>query len=137
MPIAAFQEILLRQLSARGISTYHLTPEDFQAVHALQKEKYCTWDWNYGVSPPYTMEKELHFPGGLVTVQLSVTRGILRSVRFFGDFFGADRLDPLEQGLAGTPLREPDLRSALEQLHAADYFNHIGIEELLSLFFSA
>lgn len=137
MTIEVFQETLLQQLFSQGTSTYHLTPKELQAIQTLRDEKYHTWDWVYGASPPYTMEKEAHFPGGLVTVQLSVEDGVLHSVRFFGDFFGAEQLEPLEQGLTGTPLREADLRAALKSLHAADYFNNIGEEELLSLFLSA
>ena len=137
MSIQDFQEALLQQLFSQGTSTYHLTPEELEAISALREEKYHTWDWNYGASPPYTMEREAHFPGGLVTVQLAITSGILRSVRFFGDFFGAEHLEPLEQGLIGTPLRETDLRAAFKRLHAAAYFSSIEEEELLSLFLPA
>lgn len=134
MTIEAFQEALLHQLFPQGTSAYHLTPEDLQAIQRLRNEKYCTWDWNYGASPPYTTEKEARFPGGLVTVQFSVKDGLLHSVRFFGDFFGADQLSPLEQGLTGIPLQEAPLQSALHTLHAADYFNNITVADLLSLF---
>lgn len=134
MTIETFQQTLLHHLFPHGVRSHTLTEQDLQAIRLLRDGKYVTWDWNYGASPPYTIRKEAHFPGGLVTIHLNVKNGTIQSIRFFGDFFGADQLEPLEQGLIGTSLREDDIRSALSRLQAETYFNHIRQEELVSLF---
>lgn len=36
---------------------YVLTEEDLKAVRTLMKEKYSTWEWNYGESPAFEVEK--------------------------------------------------------------------------------
>lgn len=134
MTIEAFQVSLLHHLFPQGIVSHLLTEEEQSAVYKLRDEKYATWDWNYGASPPYTIRREAHFPGGLVTIYLGVKEGKIQSVRFYGDFFGAEQLEPLEQELVGTPLREDALRAAFSHLHISEYFSQIHEGELMSLF---
>ena len=37
---------------------YHLTEQDYLAVHQLKNTRYSTWEWNYGFSPKYAVEKK-------------------------------------------------------------------------------
>ena len=44
--------------------TYHLTEQDYQAIDKLMREKYMTWEWNYGESPEFSVVKEKRYAGG-------------------------------------------------------------------------
>ena len=37
---------------------YNLTEQDYLAVHQLKNTRYSTWEWNYGFSPKYAVEKK-------------------------------------------------------------------------------
>ncbi len=115
-----------------AIEPYSLTEDDLAAIRKLQKEKYETWEWNYGKSKPYTMEREEKFPAGLVTVQMSAENGHIKEIRFFGDFFGNGEMEELEKALEGEAIDE-HLEETLEKLNLNHYMSGITPAELSSL----
>lgn len=129
-----FKNALLFSVSSgKEMTRRALTRADLLAVNALRKEKYLTWEWNYGNSPRFNLRKERRFAGGGVTVFLQAARGRIESIRFRGDFFGAENLFPLEEGLVGVPLEAGALSKALDRLNAASYFDNITENQLLHL----
>lgn len=114
------------------LTPLQLTAADMSAIALLQDTKYSTWEWNYGISPPFAMHREMKFPAGLVSVHLSVAEGHIKSVRFYGDFFGSGDLSELEAQMEGLPLNE-HLEQALEALHISHYMNGITATDLCHL----
>jgi lipoate-protein ligase A len=42
-----------------------LTPADLRRIEELKREKYETWEWNFGLSPSHTTSKKADYsPGG-------------------------------------------------------------------------
>lgn len=77
-------------------------PEAWEEAWRLVEEKYSTWDWNYGRSPRFTLEKE-----GL---QLTVKRGgEIEAIALEGANFD---LSPL----LGVSYREEDLHETLSKI---------------------
>ncbi|MEG2139419.1 MAG: lipoate--protein ligase [Bilophila sp.] len=74
-------------LTQRSGETYTLTDADITAITQLRDEKYTTWDWTYGASPPFTEHKSKRFSWGKLEVFLAVRAGAVESCRFAGDFF--------------------------------------------------
>lgn len=134
-PIAMeqFKQALLECVSTRQeIEFGALSQEDLAAIRQLQQEKYETCEWNFGNSPAYDVRLEEKFPMGLVTAYLSVEQGCIRSVRFFGDFFGNEELNGLEQQLEGVRL-DDTLESKLEVMDIDRYMKGISAKELCHL----
>lgn len=125
--------LLLSVSSGTKLTRRALTKADLAAVNALRAEKYGTWEWNFGNSPAFHLRKERRFAGGGVTVFVQAARGRISALRFRGDFFGAENLSPLEEGLKGVPLEAGALSRALSRLNAASYFERITNQELLEL----
>ena len=94
------------------------TPEQTAAIARLRDEKYGTWEWNWGKSPAMTAEHRKRFPFGSVCVSLNVNRGIIESIRFSGDFFGARSVEELETALAGCRCEREDLLAGLQNVGA-------------------
>ena len=115
-----------------SITPYHLTEEDLAVIEKIQKEKYETWEWNYGRAVEYTMVREEKFPAGLVTVHMTAENGRIMDIGLFGDFFGNGDIADLERGLAGALLDE-NLEKRLEELHLEDYMSGISAAELSRL----
>jgi lipoate-protein ligase A len=133
IPMEAFKRTLLSSIAETGrLEPGALTRADLEAVETLRAEKYATWGWNYGASPPYAMRRELKFPAGLVTVFLHAEQGRIKAVRFYGDFFGNGDLGDLERALAGLPL-DAGLEDALRKLDVGYYINGVSPAELCSL----
>lgn len=101
-------------------------------VELLRREKYATWDWNYGVSPAYEMTKEHKFKAGLVTVHLQAEGERICSIKFYGDFFGNGDLSELEKALVGKPLT-PQLEHTLAKLDLDWYMHGITPHQLTAL----
>ena len=131
--MADFKGALRACAMASGeLEPYALTEADVLAVQKLRDEKYATWAWNYGFSPPYDMVRERKFPAGLVTTHLSAEGGKIKAVRLYGDFFGSGELGELESAMAGLPL-DGRLAEALEALHVEHYMSGITAAELAAL----
>ena len=133
IPMEQFKQVLLECVSTRQeIEFGTLSPEDMAAIDRLQQEKYETWEWNFGSSPAYDVRLEEKFPMGLVTAYLSVKQGCIRSVRFFGDFFGNEDLAQLERELEGHRL-DGSLERTLETIDVDRYMKGISAKELCHL----
>lgn len=114
---------------------YEFTSEDVKKIDELVREKYGTWEWNFGESPEYKFKNEKKFPGGTVEVHLNVEKGRIEDVKFYGDFFGKRDVAEVERLLKGVRHSEEAIREALMGVNTADYFANISVDELLSLFF--
>ena len=128
-----FKETLSRHiLTGKDSEAYMLTQEDHEAVERLVREKYGTWEWNYGRSPACSVRKEHRFPGGLITILMEVESGKIKSIHFFGDFFGVRELSELEAAITGMPLDE-HLAERLTELPIGKYIHGLTAEELAGI----
>ena len=51
-------ELLANILCENPGTEYRFTPADLAAIETLRRERYDTWEWNYGASPPCTLLRE-------------------------------------------------------------------------------
>lgn len=137
MDIAEFMQGLAAWLShTENCIPHALNSEDEAEIQALVTQKYCTWSWNIGSSPAYSMESTALLPGGLVTVNFNVTNGIISALKIFGDFFGSGEIHELEQKIIGTPHERQALLTALERFSLQNYISRAANEDFANLFFS-
>lgn len=129
-----FMEALRNSLS--GTETVTLTKDHREAVTALQREKYASWEWNWGASPDFSERKVRRFPWGKVEALLNVRNGVIEQARFFGDFFGQENREELELQLAGCPYREKELRKKLEGFPLERFFRGVEREEFIDFLIS-
>ena len=119
MTLEAFWTYLKETLSGDGLVQSTLTEEELAAVRALQAEKYATWDWNYGCSPRFDMVNRNYFAGGRLEVGVSVEKGKITAIRFYGDFLSVTDTTPLCRALEGWRIGrtrwKPCWRSSLLQ----------------------
>ena len=111
------------------------TAQEKAAIDRLRKEKYSTWQWNYGNSPRYGLNQTRRFPWGFIEVSLDVYGGIIRSCSIRGDYFFTRPTEEVEQVLTGLPHSHDAVFSALSALPLTDYFGPATADELAGLFF--
>ena len=132
------QEILLKIFgvdSVDQVKTYELTDEDWVKVDQISNQYYRNWDWNYGKSPEFEIERRKRFPIGSIDVRLNVENGKISEAKIFGDFFGLGDIADVEQALIGVRYEKNDLADAIAKIDVKKYFGNIEAEDLLKLIY--
>src|SRR5690606_5961119 len=118
------------------VNEYKLTPEDWQKIEQLSRERYHSWDWNYGKSQAFAINRETRYAGGTIEAWLDVSKGgVIIQVCFYGDFFGQCDVSELEATIQGTLYEPSALQQILEGVKVGDYFVNFSAEELLDLLY--
>lgn len=112
---------------------YALTEADKKSIERLVEEKYSTWEWNYGYSPKYNFSSEEKFSCGLIQSYLFIEDGLIKSIKFYGDFFGKHDISELESRLTGIKHDRKNIEEILSETDPGNYFAGIIPEELLKL----
>ncbi len=130
MTVEAFRDDLLAQIfdGADPIPAYPLTEQDWAAVRQLAEERYRSWDWTYGRSPDFNVEKRERFPGGEIDARLDIQQGVIRSVKFYGDYFAEREPDALEQLLVGVRYTREDIARTLQNESIDRYFSGMDLQ---------
>ena len=129
--IEQFWEALRRELREEDACPVMLQEEDLARIRDLADSRYRTWEWNYGKSPEYTVQNRKRWPGGTLDVRMNVRRGILREIRFYGDFMSTAPLDDLTEALRGMPRERKALEEVLSHYDIPALFGTITEEEIL------
>ena len=130
-----FKQQLIRQLSqTTPLNRIQLTEQDKAAITQLCRERYDTWEWNYGRSPAYQTSRKLRIEGcGTVEACLSVESGLISQLRFQGDFFGTEDPSVLANALMGCPCHRDAVTARLLDLDPGRYIKGITTDALLQL----
>ena len=115
------------------ITMLTLTDEDREGVQKLAAERYDSWDWNYGQSPPSNLQRAMRFPGGEIDMRLNLQDGRIAAIRLFGDYMGSGDVSEVEQRLIGLPYDRDAIVAALSDMVLEEYFGKIGREEVLKV----
>lgn len=114
-----------------GVREHPLTEADWRAVQAMARDKYGTWEWNYGRSPSFNIRRTHRFPIGQVDARIDVAKGCIREIRIFGDFIGMTPVSELEEILRGTPYRRDALKKALSKVDISAFIGELSIQEFI------
>ena len=78
------------------------------------------------------MRKEKKYPFGLVSVFLQVEDGRIENVKFYGDFFGAEDIEELEEMLYHVYL-DDNLIDVCRQIETDRFISGLSPEDLYDL----
>lgn len=134
MTVLEFKDYLMDFINKRDDNShfYELNDKDVESINKLVEEKYSTWEWNFGYSPKYSLNNELKYPGGNVEFSLDVHDGLIKDIKFFGDFFGKEDISFIEDKLRNVKHNEYSIKSALEDVDINNYFLNCNIDILIS-----
>lgn len=129
-----FKQLLLEKLFPNGVTEYYLTDADIQSIKQLRQQRYDTWDWNYGASPPCSLIRKKRMEGcGTVEAHIRLEKGRIAGISFMGDFFSTEEPEQLAAMLTGLRLTEDDCRSILESADVSRFFTGAEAQDILSL----
>ncbi len=135
VPLETFKKVLLEEMAGQETITRHeLTEAEIAAVTKLEKERYDTWEWNYGYSPKYDIEKERYIPGcGKFQIHLNVKDGRIVDFDIFGDYFGNKEKDELKPILIGAKINREDLNRVLAPVDIDQFFHNLPKETFIDM----
>lgn len=136
--IEEFKDILLRFFmndENYKEKEYILSEDDISKIQELMKNRFSKWEWNYGESPAFDMEKGKRFAGGKLELKFNVIDGVIRKFKISGDFFGKKDVNELELKMLGQKYRQLDVKNLLESVDFENYFAGITIDDFIDCMF--
>lgn len=132
--ISEFRDLLLQYLfGEEPIQKYELNKDDQRCIQELMKNKYLTWEWNYGTSPTFNLTKSDKFDFGSLDVFFNIESGIIKNCKIYGDFFSDEDINLLSEIFQGVRYREKELEELLKNIDLSRYLNAITREKFLQL----
>lgn len=133
MDMATFKAHVTQSILSADESTsvYKLTEEDWAAIQKIADERYRRWEWNFGASPEYNVQKVGRFACGEIDARFEVEDGVIRCIRFTGDFLGANDPAELEERLTGKHYQCDEIGAAVVELDLGSYFTGMSREEFI------
>lgn len=131
--IEEFREILVESIfgGKENIIVQEITDNEWKQVNKLSNGKYRTWEWNYGRSPEFNIQKVNRFGFGLIDTRIFVKDGIIEDIKFFGDYLGYGEPEDIEGMLRKRNYREADLKEILKDIDLKYYFGDITYAEFV------
>ncbi len=118
-----------------NIQYYKLTEDDWKKINEISESRYQQWEWNYGKSPRFNIQKTHRFPSGGIDIRLEVNKGLIEEAKIFGDFFGVGDVSEVEQLLIGCKYDRTAIAEALADIDISTYFGGITTEDFLQLIY--
>ena len=137
MTLEQFWGYLKSCLCENGFETGELDKQELNRIRSLKREKYDTWEWNYGKSPKYDMTNRRRWSGGGLEVRAQIEEGRICALVFYGDFLAMRPLEDITSALEGCLMRREDVAAVLDGFPLNEYFGGISRQELLDTIFSA
>jgi len=113
-----------------------LNNSELACIKKMAKEKYQSWEWNYGRSPKFGFKNKKRFPGGEVQVNLDVKNGLIAKCIINGDFLGLQPVDAFEDRLIGEKYDAAVIGQILQTFPVHLLFGDITASEIVSCFFA-
>lgn len=131
-----FKDLLIAEMKQENTDAemVRLTPDDIRDIEELVRDKYETWDWNFGFSPNYNFKKAIKIPAGFIELHLDVHKGYIEQAKIFGDFFASKSILELEQLLLGKRHQLAEIETVLDTVDLTGYFGKVDVSEVLELF---
>ncbi|MCL2463363.1 MAG: lipoate--protein ligase [Defluviitaleaceae bacterium] len=118
----------------RRLTSYELTGKDLAAVETLRAARYSTWEWNWGKSPEYNVEKRRRIDGfGAITLKLKIAGGVIAGFDAAGDYFGTRPSAGLAAILTGVKLEARALYEKLSGVPFGEFFEGLSVNEFVRI----
>ena len=137
MTVEQFRMEILKSIfgGEQNIQYYELTEEDWTNIHKISEERYQKWEWNYGKSPKFNIQKTERFPQGGVDIRFEVVKGHIEEAVIFGDFFGMGDVEEIVQALKGVKYDRASIEEALANFDLPKYFGGIAKEDIIQMMY--
>ena len=111
---------------------YVFSEAELAEIERNSREKFSSWDWNYGHSPLFNITRKTRFNAGKIQVFASVKNSVIENIKFYGTFFGNNSdLAAVEDALKGVKYTIEDVRETLLHIPLSEFFAGFSLDELV------
>ncbi|MGD2076827.1 MAG: lipoate--protein ligase [Chloroflexota bacterium] len=136
MSMAEFKEALLEGLlEGRAVRRYVLSYSEWTKIHQIAVDRYHQWDWNYGRSPKFNVQKSLRLATGRLDMRIEIQRGRIETIEISGEYAGQRQVAEFAERLTGIPYSRSALLTAMTKIDQASLPRDLSQDELLDLFY--
>ena len=97
-------------------SRYRLSEDDWARIKQISTQHYQTWEWNFGRSPRFSIQRKHIYREGEIEARLDVEDGLIRSIKFYGIPSSEEDTADLERALTGVRYERQHIQAALSNL---------------------
>lgn len=132
MTVLEFKEAILNQMKETypDMTEYVFSEDELTKIKEIRDTKFATWDWNFGETPDYTVERNVRYDAGKITSYIQTEGSIITGLKIYGDFFGIGDVSDIESLLIGTRYEYADVLEKLRSIDTAHYFSRMTTEEV-------
>ena len=124
----------IRESIAGAMPVYILSGQDQVSTDLIKRDRYDTWEWNFGKSPEFRIVKRRRLDNfGAIRLGINVDNGIITAFSTDGDYFGVKPCDGISAALCGTRLERRALMSALDGIPLDEYYEGLSADDLVRL----
>lgn len=132
MTVQEFSDAILNQMKEEypEMTEYILNDDELARIQEIRDTQFGTWEWNFGTTPEYTIERSVRYDAGKITTYAKVEKSIIESIKIYGDFFGIGDVSDIESLLIGTRYEYADVLEKLASVDTTHYFSRMTKEEV-------
>ncbi len=132
MTVLEFKDAILNQMKKEypDMDEYVLSEDDLARIQEIRDSQFATWDWNFGATPEYTVERSVRYPAGKISSYIKTEKSVIESIKIYGDFFGIGDVSDIEELLVGTRYEYVDVLEKLNTIDTTHYFSRMTTEEV-------
>ncbi len=133
MSIFDFREKLLKSIfgTTENYPVLNLRESQWKEVYELANSKYRNWDWNYGRSPEFNIQKINRFDFGQIDARIDIKDGVIQNIKIYGDFLAHGDTIEVESKLIGKKYKEDEMIDALKELDIKHHIGNISKEDFV------
>lgn len=132
MTVLEFKDAILEQMKKEypDMDEYVLSEDELARIQEIRDTQFGTWEWTYGKTPDYTVERSVRYPAGKITSFIKAEKSLIESIKIYGDFFGIGDASDIENLLIGTRYEYKDVLEKLQTVDINHYFSRMTTEEV-------
>jgi lipoate-protein ligase A len=133
MTIFEFRQKLIESIfgMSEDYPVYNLLNTQWKEVHDLANDKYRNWDWNYGRSPEFNIQKIKRFDFGQIDARIDVKDGVIKDIVIYGDFLAHGDTHEVESKLKEVKYKDDEMNEALNDVDMQHHLGPITKEEFV------
>lgn len=136
VPVSEFREHIIESFLESGeFQLLELDEKELEEVRRFRKEKYMTWEWNYGHPILCTVHNRGKYAGGILDIYLDVAEGKIRTCQLRGDFLSVLPVREVEEKLVGCRYCYEDVYAVLNNIPLREYLGTISAKEAAECLF--
>ena len=127
-----FQQQLVECIGERegGLQKIPLPDHAWNSVRRLSREKYRSWEWNFGRAPAFRIRRSSWTPAGYLETMIAVEGGYMVGIRFGKNVNAIGHAAHLERRLMGIPYHLEAIRNRLSGVDLRGFGTTLTAEQL-------